>query len=268
MAFKRKGALKRKRTFKKRTIKKTKGVSVAIKKYVKKTLHTEIENKSVQINYSTSFGNVSESPEFNAYPMCPQAGYWSIAQSVGQGGRVGNVIKPIKVFLNYILRPTPYDVTVNAFPQPCEVQMMLGYVKPTPSSVPTAGDVSQLFQSGSSITAPVGTLRDIISIVNTDYWVIKKRWTHKIGYSSASGLGSNGANQYFANNDFKMNVVKRMNITKMIPNKCTFNDNSVSVMQRNLYLMFYSVASDGSTFGATRLPTFIEYCIDFVYVDA
>jgi len=248
--------------------KKPTNVSVAVKKYVKRALHTQVENKSVQINFGNSFGNVLESPDFNAYPMCPLTGYWSISQGVNSGSRIGNQIKTRKCYLNYVLRPNPYDLTFNSNPAPTEVQLMLGYVKNTPCFVPTSLDVNLLFQAGSTTAAPVGNLRDIISVVNTDYWTIKKRWTHKIGYASASGTGGNVANQLYTNNDFKLNVVKRIDITKMVPATYQFNDNSITPTSKNLFLMYYAVSASGTTNGSTALPTNIEFWIDYHYEDA
>lgn len=256
-----------KKTSKKYSTKKT-SVSLATKKYVNKILHSAIENKCVQINGGSSFAGVQESPDFNAFPMCPLNGYWSISQGVGQGARVGNVIKTRKVTLSYILRPTAYDAAVNPQPQPCEVQLMLGYVKNTPCFAPVPGDINQIFQAGSSVAAPVGTLRDIISVINNDYWVVKKRWTHKIGFATAEGTGGNAASQYFANNDFKMNVVKTIDITKYIPTTHQFNDSSVTTNTKNLFLMYYAVPSNGAAYGATALVSNIEFWVDFHYEDA
>ncbi len=243
-------------------------VSAGVKKYVKRALHTTIENKCVQVNGGNSFSGVQESPEFNAYPMCPYNGYWTIPQGVGQGGRIGNQIKTRKVTLNYVLRPLPYQASSNPAPQPCEVQLMLGYVKNTPCFLPIPGDINQLFQSGSSVTAPVGSLRDIISVVNTDYWVIKKRWTHKIGYAYNGGTGANNGNQFFANNDFQLNVVKKIDMTKFIPKTHIFNDSFGSTNTKNLFLMYYAVPSDGGTYSSTGLVANIEFWVDFHYEDA
>lgn len=243
-------------------------VSESVKSYVNKVVHSNIEDKCVQINGGYSFGNVLESTDMNAYPMCPLSAYWSITQGVGQGGRIGNVIKTRKVYLNYVLRPLIYDATTNPFPQPQEVQLMLGYVRNTPSFAPVAGDIQQLFQAGSSVTAPVGSLRDLISVINTDYWVIKKKWTHKIGYASSTGTGSNANNQYFANNDFRLNVVKRLDITKFIPATHMFNDGGVTTNAKNLFFMQQAVTSDGGINNSTRLTANIEFWIDFHYEDA
>lgn len=244
-------------------------VSVGVKKYVKKMIHTQIENKSVQINPGPiSFGNVLESPDFNAYPCLPCSGIWTINQSVGAGGRVGNIIKVRKVYLNYILYSNIYDAGTNANPSPQEVRLMLGYVKNTPSFPPIAGDIGQLFNSGSTSVAPVGNLKDLISVYNLDYWSIKKSWTHKIGFANNTGTGTNAATQGFSNNDFKLNVYKRLDITKYCVKTCIFNDTSATTNTKNLFFMYYAVRSNGGTSSNIDLPIRIDYTIDFVYEDA
>jgi len=243
-------------------------VSAGVKNYVKKIVHAQIENKSVQVNQQISFGSYAESPEFNAFPMLPQTNYWTIAQTAGAGGRIGNQVKIRSVHLNYVLRPLPYDLTFNPNPSPVQVLMYLGYVKNSPSFIPIVGDFSYFYQSGSSSISPFGTLRDSVAIINSDYWVIKKRWSHKIGFAENSGTGASAGGQYATNNDFKMNVVKRMDITSMCPKTCTFNDGSGGVTNKNLYLMYEAVLANGNTTGAQFLTANIDYWIDFVYEDA
>jgi len=269
MAFKKRPIRRIKKVYKKR-VSKPKAVSVAIKKYVKSTIHRQIENKSFQINGGVSFGNVNESPDFNAYPMAPLLGFWSISNGLGQGNRIGNKIQIRKVMLNYILRPTAYDATFNPLPGPSHVQLFLGHIKSAPSALPTSSDVNQLFQSGNSVTAPVGTLRDIISVVNTDYWTIKKRWSHKVGFSVNDGTTgpSSAAAQYGSNNDFKMNVVKRLDITRMLPKTMNFNDSGVSSTTKNLFFMYYAVAASGVNNSASILPTNMEFWLDYSFEDA
>ncbi|AXH73490.1 MAG: putative capsid protein [Circoviridae sp.] len=259
---------------KKRGMKKTRApraprVSESVKSYVKKTIHSQIENKSVQINPGpVAFGNVLESPDFNAYPMLPSAGYWSINQGTGAGSRIGNIIKTRKVMLNYVLFPLPYDSGTNVFPGPVEVRMMLGYVKNTPSFVPVAGDITFLFQAGNTSASPVGTLKDLISVYNTDYWSIKKSWTHKLGFSAYSGTSVTPNQQYYQNNDFKMNVVKSLDITKHCPKTCIFNDTAATTNTKNLFFMYYAVASNGNVLSNITLPVRIDYWIDYQYEDA
>jgi len=243
-------------------------VTVGVKNYVNNIVNRQIENKCTQIQFSLAFGNVLEDPGLGAFPMCPLSSYWTINQGVGQGGRVGNVIKPVKVMLNYVLRPMPYDALTNPNTYPCDVQLFLGYVKNTPSFVPIPGDFSYLFQAGSSSLGPVGNLRDNIAVINKDYWVIKKRWFHKIGYALNDGTGGVVGSQYFANNDYKMAVTKRLDITKYIPKTIHFNDAVATTNNKNLFFFFQAVAANGGLLPATTLSTHIDYWIDFEYQDA
>lgn len=256
------------RPYKKRVYKKSSTISGAVKKYVKSTLSRTIENKCIQVNGGFAFGNYLESPDLGAYPMAPLATYWALPQSIGQGGRIGNQVKIKRAHLNYILRPTPYDVTTNPNPCPVEVQLMLGHLRATPNTLPTATDISQIFQSGSSSTGPVGTIRDLVSSINTDKWVIKKRWTHKLGFSDNSGTGSLPGSQYFANNDFHLNIKRSINITKMLPSHFRFNDTDQSNLTKNLFFLQNAVQANGSGGGATQLFAVIEFWIDIQYEDA
>ena len=259
----------RKRVARKRTrAPKKSTLSTSVKKYVKSAISSEIENKSVQVNQQISFGNYAESPDFNAFPMCPQTGYWTIGQSVQAGSRLGNKIKIKSVYLSYVLRPNEYINPFNLTPTPSLVLMYLGYVKNAPSFVPAAADFLNFFQAGSSVQAPFGTLKDSVAVINKDYWVIKKKWSHKIGFASNDGTGSSATGQYYANNDYKLNAVKRLDITKYCNKTCTFNDGAGGVLNRNLYFMFEAVAANGAATSATTLPVNIDYWIDLTFEDA
>lgn len=243
-------------------------VSSSVRKYVKRTISKTIENKCIQVNGGFSFGNYLESPDLGAYPMAPLALYWSLPQSIGQGGRIGNQVKIKSAHLNYILRPTPYDAVSNPNPCPTEVQLMLGYLRASPNTLPVAADINQLFQAGSSSAGPVGTLRDLISSINTDKWVIKKRWTHKLGFADNSGTGALPGSQYFDNNDFHLNIKRSINITKMLPSHFRFNDTEQSNLTKNLFFLQNAVQANGSGGGATQLFANIEFWIDIRYEDA
>lgn len=243
-------------------------VSQAVKKYVKRSIHANVENKQVNINAGASFGTILESTDMNMYPMLPYTGLWTIPQGVTVNARIGNQIKIRKIMLNYVLRPNPYDAVFNVATVPQEIDMFLGYTKQLPGFAPVAGDLGNLFQNGAAALAPVGSLRDIISSVNTDYWHISKRWRHKLGYASSTGTGGNAGNQFFTNNDFKLNVVKKLDITKFCPKTVTFNDANNTPQGRNLFFFYQSVRADGIIGGATQLPVNIEFWIDFKYEDA
>jgi len=263
-------APKTKKANKKGKAKKSKAASVPqnVKQYVDKKLDADIEDKCVQINAGGSFGNVLESPDFNAYPMAPLSSFWTISQGVGQGGRIGNRCRTKKVMLSYVLRPNSYDATFNVVPVPCVVQLLLGYVRNTPNTLPTSTDINNLFQNGGSVAAPIGQLRDVISIINKDYWVIKKRWAHKLGFGDYGGTGFQIAWQGYNNNDYQLNVLKMIDITRHLPATLAFNDNTFQNLTKNLFLMYYAVSANGAVLASTQLPIHIDFWIDYHYEDA
>ena len=264
MPFFKKRGLK-KRAHKKKSVRggrKSSSVSSAVKTYVKRTIHSQIENKGVQVQVATLFGNVVQSPTMNIYPLTPYAGAINIVQGVGSANRTGNQVKPIKVMLKYVIYPTGYNAGYNPNPEPCEVMMYLGYVKSAPGFLPTATDIANLYQYNNFVSIPLGSIMDLNQQVNKDYWTIKKAWTHKIGYSNSGGTGINAAYQSYSNNDFKLNVVRKLDITKLYPKTLKFNDTSAQQQGPGLFLFYQAVGSSGRTFTASVTPIAIQMELD------
>lgn len=264
--------LRRKTRVKKYTKAKPKTVSQAVKKYVKRTIHSNIENKVANINSGDNFGNISNNPILGSYPMLPLTGYWTVSQGVTSNTRNGNQLKVRKVMLNYVLRPMIYQATTNPYACPCEIDLFLGYVKRSPASLPTSTDIGNLFQNGASVLAPVGALPDLISDINKDYWHIAKRWRHKIGFSNNNGTGSttpiSAQTQYFQNNDFRMNEVRKLDITRHLPTKnIKFND-ADGTSQKNLFFFYQALYADGTVMTSLIEPIHIDFWIKFEYEDA
>jgi len=269
MVFTKKRNLRRKRVMRKRAPRsKSTAVSVAVKQYVNRSIRSNIENKTMSVNYAGSFGNCVANPSMYSYPITPYTGYLTISQSVFQNGRIGNSIKIKKAMLRYVLRPNGYNVDSNPFPAPTQVDMYLGRTRICPGDQPIAADFNSLYQSGSASLAPVGSLNDLVSEVNSDYFTIKKRWSHKIGYANNQGTGAINANQYFANNDFKLNVVKKLNITKLVPKTLKFNDSTGVVQGPGLFFWYQAVNAGGGVNASTVLPCHITFWIDLTYEDA
>jgi len=245
-----------------------KSVSLAVKKYVKKTLHAQIENKTQNVQAGANFGNILQNTTMNMYPMVPSASAWTISQGVTQNNRIGNKIKPVKVMLSYVIRPNGYDAVANAGPIPMEVEMFLGYVKSSPSVLPTASDLGSLLQGGNTSYAPIGNLTDIVASTNKDYWHIAKRWRHKVGYADTGGQGNNSTFSFFTNNDFKLNVVNKLDITKFIPKTITFNDGNATSTAKGLYFFYQGVSAAGNILASTQTPLNIQFWVDFQFEDA
>lgn len=258
----------KKRTYKKRAPLRKPVVSKAVKQYVKRAIHVDQENKVVNFNTSQNFGNASANASMYAHPILPYTGFGTIGQSITQGGRIGNQVTIRKVMLNYVLVSRGYDVNNNPFPAPVVVQMFLGRLKGCPGELPAVADFNNLFQLGSSVLGPQGNLTDMVSSINKDYWDIQKGWSHKVGFSGYNGTGAIANLQYFNNNDFKLNVIKKLDITKYVQKVLKFNDGNNTVQGKNLFLFYQALSANGSTNGSTVLPCNINFWIDIQYEDA
>lgn len=268
-----KGAKRTMRRYgKKRTNRKKSAPKVSrnIRKYVKKEIHKNIENKIVSINQTLAFGNVTESPDLNLYPVLPYSGYTTIPQGVTQGGRVGNRCRVMKVLLRYVLHPIAYDAIVNPNPVPTEVQMFLVRLKQSQGLLPNTGNIASIVQLGGSSVSLSGNLSDIaINTWNKDLFSEVKTWTHKLGYASATGTGAVAGAQYYSNNDFKLNVIKRMDITKYVAKYMVFDDSGSTHLGKNIFFGFQCVnAGSMGILGSTITPARITYWIDIHYEDA
>lgn len=250
---------------------KTQKVSLAVKQYVKRTMHVDQENKTANFSPSgVKFGNVLNSTNMNMVPLLPYTGYNTIGQSITAGGRIGNEIKIRKIMLNYVLRPLPYSSTSpgNPFPAPVEVDMFLGFIKQAPGLLPGTVNIGFLFQAGSSSIGPSGLLNDLIADVNKDYWNIKKRWRHKLGFANYGGTGTSADSQAYANNDFKLNIVKKLDITKLCPKTFKFNDGNNTLQGNNLFMFYQCVYANGVTATSATQMAHLDYWVNITYEDA
>lgn len=257
------------RAYKKRTYKKKPVVSRTVRNYVKKEFARQAENKVVNVEQNNiSFGNIVENSTMHIFPMLPYTGYLTISPGVGQNQRVGNQVKIRKIMLNYTLNPLAYNASTNPNPQPVEVLMYLGYLKQEKGVLPTAFEFTQFFQSGGTSRAPSGNLSDLVADINTDVWTIKKAWRHKLGNANNAGTGNTAAAQSFANNDFKLNVVRRMNITKYCQKTLRFNDTTNTQSGNNLFFFYQCVAAGGGVFSISTVPAQINFAVNLYYEDA
>jgi len=244
-------------------------VSNNVRSYVKRAIHANVENKRVSYSLGFPVGNFQNSNVLQVKALTPGAGAAiTLLQGTGQGDRIGNKVRIMKAMLRYTASVTAYDVILNPIPQPMEFMIIFGYVKATPTIAPNAAQVALLFQNGNTALSPAGDISDLIQPYNTDFWCIKKTLRHKIGNSVNEGTGSAASRAYYANNDYKINVVNSINITNIYPKLLNFSDNSTGAQNAALFMMVQAVNANGTLSGAAAQPVLFEYCIDITYEDA
>lgn len=255
----------------KKSIRKSKPkISSSVRKYVKTAMSKQIEDKRTYYNGGsplniTSYVNTASS--LGGYPLTPFANNMQILQGTGQADRIGNVIRTKKLILNYVLYPAIYDATTNPYPVPQMVKIWIGYFKGNPNAIPT--DYSRFFQTGNTAAAPTSNLDDMMKPINTDAWVIKKSFIHKIGLASNTGSGGVITYGYMANNDYNLNAINKVDLTSCCVKTLKYND-SISytpACNHALFMFVESVEANGNTGGA-GVPIKMRYWIDYIYEDA
>jgi hypothetical protein len=128
--------------------------------------------------------------------------------------------------------------------------------------------MTTLFDNGSSSFGPIGDLGDLCADINKEAWDIKKKWTHKVGTAIFTGPGNLQNYGFFANNDFKLNVVRKIDITKYCPKTIKFNDAAGSTQGANLFFFYQAIPTTGGIFQQNETPANIDYWVSYTYEDA
>lgn len=251
-----------------------KKVSPVIKKYIKRVIHSQIENKQANviddINIGSWFGDVN----LNCKPLMPVAqgtpqGGIHIDQGVGQSDRVGNIVKTRKLLFRYIMTPLPQSNAITPYNNPQEVRIFFGYLKNQRMTFPDVSTFNNLFQFGNNDTSPFNNLWDMTLPVNDDLFTIVKQVRHKVGNSGYADVQSSGIKQfnYYSNNDFKMNCMRTIDLTKFLNKTLKFND-TTGTCDSGLYVWFIAVNADGSQSIQNIATIRCQYSIEFQYEDA
>lgn len=189
----------------------------------------------------------------------------------GQGYRVGNRLQPKRVLFKYNMSENGYNATTFVTPQPCYVKFFLVKGKESPLIPPTQAQLGGVngifFQGGGAAFGFNGTPMDIIQDVNHDDYTLLAEKTFKVGPANYSGTGSNGAFEYFQNNDFKIAEQGSWDITKYMPKVMKFDDNGNSTSPTVWLIMQVVPAVAALSFNAAQLPITLDYQIIFEYQD-
>lgn len=287
----------RKRTFKKRRGTKRKTVRKAIRRakkaplrrMIRAEIHRQVENKTVQLypidtvsaglsfTYVTPGSTAGTAMDGRIIPLTPghdntlgNLNPYIIPQGTGQGQRVGNTITARRLMFKGVITSEPYNAGTNPNPYPNYVKMVLFYNKEQPSLCPTPQTDADMFQYGNTTDGWDGVSSDVIKTFNTDKYRILAVRTFKMGYSSVAVSGTIAAQEYFANNDFKLSQPFAIDCTKMIPKVMKFTDGSQFPSTRGLFALFYSCPAYGSAItGVSPSPQcIVRWEITFEYEDA
>jgi len=252
---------------------------------VKRVVRRMAENKQVCVPFVVRplcLSSNTQSLTDNCLTCCPSSGTlnaYSISQGTGNAARIGNRVSTRKLILKYQINASPYDATTNINPRPVHVRMLFLKSKLEPSSNLLQSQVTgagagggKLFESGQTTTGFLGSLQDLTRKVSSDSYTYLGQKTFKLGFSTYTGTeGAGGApavaaNQYFANNDFKLSRFGKVDCTKWCPKQIKWND-AGDVNTPWLFCLLQVVAADGTNFGITERPVLANFEYQYVYED-
>lgn len=189
------------------------------------------------------------------------------------GQREGNSIQVKRMFLNLVVTPEGYDPLTNPVPAPLNCRLWFFRTKRNAQLLPTTaqlcGPNGNFFQDGLSASGFSGNLSDNLMHLNTDLYTYLGHKDFKLGFSSY--VGSNPAGErpddfYLSNNDYKFNYSARLNLTRYIPKKFTWDDSGVPTHPYT-YCVLQLVAADGRTLLDNSILSRTVYEMGWYYKD-
>ena len=232
-----------------------KTVPKAVKAYVAKQIIRTEEQKSNAYalnNYQMAIYDAGTA----SLPVYDCRQVLAIAQSAGQGGRIGNQIHVKScIVYGFITMKPPAVVYAN-------VWMRLVMLRVKEDIVTPNGTLAQLFQFGNNTLPPVGNLLDMIRAFNKDYYTIYASKKILLGSSdnitSVTSLNNSVGSCYF-----------KFDITKVLGGKCIYNDSTTIPTNKACYLMFIPCNANGTVATFANVDPYVATInSEVIYTDA
>lgn len=259
-----------------KSIKKVAKVSKPLKNYINRAIGRKLENKRFTIETADTLATTANATTFqsgNIWQLTPSSGtnsWYTIPQGLGEGSRVGNEISLKSATVRYAMYPLGYNVTSNPTPKPLDVMLIIFSFKRGVQGL-TVLDAwncfnTNIFCNGSSSNGAYGSLFDLVSVANSDVVTIHHRRQLKLGTDSTYLSGATVAN--YNNNDYKYNQIGKINITKYLPKKMTFNDSDNNSTSKQVFMIVSPINADGTNNVSTSFPMAVYSGLDLHYEDA
>jgi len=247
MAYKRTYKRKSKKSSrygKRRPLRTTK-VSYKIKKYVKRELARNVENKLKDTEIGPKVVNnlITDSTVVNLLPQ--------IQQGTTQSTRIGNKIKVKNFWLRLSITLAPIaGIIANPLPTYIDVYLFKTKYQNNWDGALSSTDMTEFLQNDSSAQSYSGAVLDGLRQLNTDLFkcCIHKRITLFNPNTSVATYG--------ATSSINPNRCLYWNITKFVKKNWLFEDGVATCTNDNLYCVVASTQSDGTSTGSSTTATY------------
>lgn len=254
MPYSKKRKYSKKRNYKSKRAYKRPKVSKTIKRFVKREIHRQVENKiqDVQLEDAVIDVVITDGDVRNLIPL--------VSQGTNQQTRVGNRIRVMSVKMKLHVRCFNQSASTG----PVYFDIYIFKFKPSNfgGGPPASADMTLFLQDGLSAVqytglSPLSGLRKI----NEDYF------THCIKRRISLFNPTNGTSQIASTSSIPPAMTLTFDLTKYIKKLLIFDDNATSVQNDNLYLAVGGTPMTGENLSTVNLGSY-SYLIEMMYEDA
>lgn len=214
---------------------------------IKKVVRSLAEKKTVNTDpllYTFNAVNSTMSPAVDLTTALT-----GIAQGNTDGARIGNKIRLAKYTLKINFVPTSTVVAPGAY----IVQLFVGTLKQDPGKLPSATDLTRIYDDGAGTAAADGTMLSTIRDINTEYFKIAAYRKFKLGPA---------LNGTVTNNDFPF--FQEFVIDDLLKGEVIYNDALTPV---NKFLFMWCTATSVYDAITVSAPVLCRYYISCQYTD-
>lgn len=199
---------------------------------------------------------------------------YTIARGSGDNQMIGNRIRITSLVHDFTIYPTPYNVTTNTQCRPSIVRLYYFKVKQFPAQDQdvnyyanyTTSAASNFFDFSSNDAGFVGGLFDITRKIAPENYTYITHRTYKVGQSVPPVTSGTSGDHIYSNNDYKMSIIGRVNLSKHVHANYTKNDAN-QWTKPWLFCLIQVVAGNGDIYATTQLPICVQSNISCVYTD-
>lgn len=253
-----------------------KKVSRVVKRVMSRDIEVKQGNTSVAFTPRSTLATITQLSSDNIVWVSPNSTTMSISQGTRQDERIGNKVRTKRCTFKMIMYPKPYNSIINPNPRPQVITVWCcsakrGYV--SPADMATIFDTN-FFQDGLTSTGYTSQLLDNVSSINENAVTVYWKRTFKLGHSTHYAQPNQASELYpsnvqYANNDYKMNVIKTFDLTKQMLKTYSFDDSNNTPNQRCTFLVFGIANADGQLFtSGDHLPVDVYGHLSYTYTDA
>jgi len=248
-----------KKKFKKYSKMSSKQISDSVKTYVKKAISNAAEKKVfIQFGANQSIQAAAGTNPIAQY-ILPQIG-----QGSSNSTRVGNKIKITSGYVRGYCNLLPFNAITNPNPLPLKVKIWLcSNRKINSNNIASTNIANDFFEINGATTGFQGNMLDMVLSENQDMWQVWDTYTLSLGTSNVTSTGPVSTGSYAdgspMSDSFYFDVSK-------ICTSLKYDDSTSVPTNRNLFIVFTTVNSDGSA-DAALIPAEYHYQVRYEYTD-